>query len=413
MAEASQIIDSSIPISPPPGHEGKRIGIFMFGLLLVSYILMAADRYLFPVLAADIRNTFGFSLSNTGLLSTVFTLGIGVAGLPTGYLLTRYRRKTILLCGIVIFSSATALTTIASGFLSMLVCLAVQGVGMSMLATSLFALAANYFSANRAAAVGSVNVCYGIGGIIGPLFAGILRTGYATWHAPMIFFGGFGLAIAVLIFVFVRPWLSEVQQAKKTMLDAQGAASLMNRNTIILTTLSFLYGLSVYGFLGLYPTFLRENLHYSAADAGTVISFFGIGSLASVFGGWLGDRFSPKTVLSICMLFVAVLGYLFFLPSFGIYAREGLTFCYGVMGSSILYVNLAGYHMKALRRTLSGRGSGMFVSSLYAGAAFGGYLLGSLATSIGWVHASQIQISLLSLIGAGLSLGIQRDRMSA
>ena len=42
----------------------------------------------------------------------------------------------------------------------------------------------------------------------------------------------------------------------------------------------------------------------------------------------------------------------------------------------MLYVNLAGYHVKALRRSLSSRGSGMFVTSLYGGAAFGGYLLG-------------------------------------
>ncbi len=52
----------------PSGARG--VAIAMYCVLLVSYILMAADRYLFPVLAADIR-TFGFSLANTGLLSTM------------------------------------------------------------------------------------------------------------------------------------------------------------------------------------------------------------------------------------------------------------------------------------------------------------------------------------------------------
>src|SRR5713226_5614715 len=103
----------------------------MYCVLLLSYILMAADRYLFPVLAADVRKAFGFSLSNTGLLSTIFTLGLGLAGLPTGYLLARYSRKTVLLIGIAIFSGATALTTVAVGFFSMLLCLAAQGIGMS------------------------------------------------------------------------------------------------------------------------------------------------------------------------------------------------------------------------------------------------------------------------------------------
>jgi MFS transporter, DHA1 family, inner membrane transport protein len=399
---------------PAPSEKAGMggIAIAMFCVLLVSYVLMAADRYLFPVLAPDVRRAFGFSLSNTGLLSTIFTLGLGLAGLPTGYLLTRFSRKTVLLIGIAIFSGATALTTVAVGFFSMLVLLAAQGIGMSMLATSMFALAANFFSGNRAAAIGSVNFCYGLGGFLGPFLAGILRTSYGSWHAPMLAFGGFGFAMIAVIAVTVRPWFSETQQAAKTLADTGGASSLANRNSVILTILSVIHGLTMYGFLGLYPTFLRESLHYSPAAAGTVIGFYGIGALASILGGWLGDRVSPKLVLSGSLLAVAVLGSLFFLPSLGMGARETLAFCYGLTGSSVLYVNLAGYHVKALRRSLSSKGSGMFVTGLYGGAAFGGYLLGALATPYGWQLASEMDMSLLCLVGAVLALAIRPREMS-
>ena len=66
----------------------------MYCVLLVSCVLMAADRYLFPMLAVDVRRDFGFSLANTGLLATIFTLGLGLGGLPTGYLLARFPAKT-------------------------------------------------------------------------------------------------------------------------------------------------------------------------------------------------------------------------------------------------------------------------------------------------------------------------------
>src|SRR5258708_7155068 len=221
---ATSTTRAAAPTQPPSSQTGA-IAIAMFCVLLVSYVLMAADRYLFPVLAADVRKAFGFSLSNTGLLSTIFTLGLGLAGLPTGYLLARYSRKTVLLIGIAIFSGATALTTIALGFFSMLVLLAAQGIGMSMLATSMFALAASYFSNNRAAAIGSVNFCYGIGGFLGPFIAGILRTNYDTWHAPMLAFGGFGFVMIAVIMVTVRPWLSETQQAVQSKADTGGAAT--------------------------------------------------------------------------------------------------------------------------------------------------------------------------------------------
>jgi MFS family permease len=392
--------------------RARGVAIAMYCVLLVSYILMAADRYLFPVLAPDVRKAFGFSLANTGLLSTIFTLGLGIGGLPTGYLLARYSRKMVLLTGIVIFSSATALTTMVPGFWTMLVCLAAQGIGMSMLATSMFALAASYFSGYRSAAIGSVNFCYGIGGFLGPFLAGKLRQSYNTWHAPMLAFGLFGFVMVAIIAISVRPWFVETRRAVEIKADSGGAASLLNRNTIILTTLSLIHGLGMYGFLGLYPTFLRETLRYSPSDAGKVIGFFGIGALASIPCGWIGDRYSPKLVLSGSLLSIAVLGYLFFQISPTMLTREILTCIYGVTGSAVLYVNLAGYHVKALRRSMSSRGSGMFVTSLYGGAAFGGYLLGWIVGHGGWQLAAEIQMSLFSVIGAVLALALRSSEMS-
>jgi DHA1 family inner membrane transport protein len=384
----------------------------MYCVLLLSYTLMAADRYLFPVLAADVRKAFGFSLANTGLLATIFTLGLGVGGLPTGFLLARYSRKIVLMTGIVIFSAATALTTVVPGFWTMLICLAAQGIGMSMLATCMFALAASYFSGYRSAAIGSVNFSYGIGGFLGPYLAGKLRQSYNTWHAPMLAFGLSGFVMVVVIAAAVRPWFSETRRAAEVKADSGGAASLANRNTVILAILSVIHGLSMYGFLGLYPTFLRETLHYSPASAGTVIGFFGVGALASIPCGWIGDRFSPKLVLSGALLSSAVLGYLFFQASPSMPMRELLTFIYGVTGSAVLYVNLAGYHVKALRRSLSSSGSGMFVTSLYAGAAFGGLFLGKLANWGGWLRASEIEMSLFCFIGAILALALRPSEMS-
>src|SRR5258708_25838142 len=125
----------------------------MYCVLLVAYCLMAADRYLFPFLNSDVRKEFGFSVPTIGLLSTIFTLGLGIGGLPTGYLLSRFSRKTVLMLGIAIFSGATMLTTVAAGFWTMLLCLAVTCIRMASLATSRFALPASYFLNFPAAAI--------------------------------------------------------------------------------------------------------------------------------------------------------------------------------------------------------------------------------------------------------------------
>ncbi len=390
----------------------RNTAIAMYCVLLVAYSLMAADRYLFPFLNSDVRKEFGFSVPTIGLLSTIFTLGLGIGGLPTGYLLSRFSRKTVLMLGIAIFSGATMLTTVAGGFWTMLFCLAVTGIGMAMLATSMFALAASYFIKYRAAAIGSVNFCYGIGGFYAPILASAFLLSYKTWRAPMLAFGLFGFITLVLILLFVRTWFSETRRAAQARADAGGASTLLNRNSVLLTILSMLHGLSMYGFLGLYPLYLREGLHFPPGTAGGVYKFFGVGALASILCGWLGDRFSPRVVLSGGFLCSAGLGYLFFHGSSSVLAASIMTCTYGVVASSILYVNLAGYHVKAVRGSLASRASGMFVTSLYAAAAFAGLLMGWIEAHHGWPMAGMIQMSVLSIVGAALALALRPSEMS-
>jgi MFS transporter, DHA1 family, inner membrane transport protein len=384
-------------------------------VLLFSYVINAMDRQLFPLLAPDVRREYGFSLAGIGLLSTIFTLGMAVAGLPTGYLLARLSRKAVLQIGIAIFSAGTILTVVAHGFADMLTYRAATGIGEAMELTALLAIAANQFTHNRAAAVGSVNSCFALGAIIGPILGGLLLSAYRSWRIPMIFFGLLGAATMVLIALVVRrsftETLAETLGESQPNDDVRGAPRLANRNTILLTLMSLIGGLVIYGYLGMYPTFLREALHYTPAAAGAVVGGFGLGALGSVAGGWLGDRSSPRQVLSAAFLCAAVLGYLLFHTS-ALAIQVGLSFAWGLVVSGTIYVNLAGYHVKSVRSHLANRTSGIFVTSLYGSAAFGGYLMGWIVGRSGWVTAGEVQLTALSLLGASLALALQPAAMA-
>src|SRR3954470_13117042 len=82
----------------------RTAALAMFGLLLVSYTLMSADRYLISMLGPDIRTALRLSLPQMGALTTMFTFGIALAGLPGGALIARTSRRTVLLLGIALFS---------------------------------------------------------------------------------------------------------------------------------------------------------------------------------------------------------------------------------------------------------------------------------------------------------------------
>src|SRR4051795_13696448 len=126
--------------------------VAMFGLLLASYAINAMDRQIFPLLLPEVRQEYGFSLADGGLLSTIFTLGMAIAGIPTGFLLARLSRKSVLILGIAIFSLGTGITVISRGFGDMLLYRASTGIGEAMQPTVLIAIAANYFERYRAAA---------------------------------------------------------------------------------------------------------------------------------------------------------------------------------------------------------------------------------------------------------------------
>jgi DHA1 family inner membrane transport protein len=394
-------------------HSGpKKAAMAMFGLLLVTYILMVADRFLVSMLATDIRGALDLSVPNMFALTTMFTLGLGIGGLPAAALITRYSRKTVLLTGLILLSGATLLFTKATGFATMFVFIVLQGVGMSFLATSMFSLSTSYFAANRVAALGLVNLCFGLGSLLGHRIIGEMRTATGSWEMPMLIFGFTGIALAILIFLFVRPWFSEVKPAAKHLVDSGGADTLKNRNTILLTMMSATYGMVIYGFLGTYPSFVLTVLELTHAEMGAIMMWFGVGGLTSYYGGKLGDKFSSKSVLFTCSLTLGVVTLFLFMPDLSMLTYKLLAFLVGVFGAAIVYTNLAGGHVKSLKRSLTSKGSGMFVTSVYGGAALGGYTMGLLVDNWSWAVAGRIQISLLCMVIAVLALALRQSEFS-
>jgi MFS family permease len=392
----------------------RAIAIAAITVLILSYCVNAMDRTLFPLLLTDVRKEYGFTLPQAGLMATVFTIGMALAGIPTGYLMSRYTRKTVIQVGIVIYSAMTIVTVAAHGFADMLLYRAITGVGEAMQLTALLAVFSSYFSRYRAAGVGILNYAYAGGAFIGPKLGARLLENYGTWRAPMIIYGLVGLAMMVLIAAVVRPALSEANSATQPnqAKSAGGATTLKNLNTFVLVLLSVVFGLALYGYLGMYPTFLREQLHYTPADAASVMSIYGLGVLVSVISGWLGDRFSPRLVLGTSFLLASAIAAILFNGPSDFATQAGFSLVLGAAFSGTIFVNLAACHVKSVSADLSGRASGLFVTSVYGSATIAGYVIGWIVGLAGWTVAGNIQLVLLCLAGAVISLALKPDRMA-
>src|SRR5258708_2553752 len=250
-----------------PRISGTGVAVAAIIILICSYCVNVMDRTLFPLLLTDGGREYCLTVPQARLVATIVTV-------------------------------------VAVGFADMLFYRAVTGIGEAMQLTALLAVFSSYFSRYRAAGVGILNYAYAGGAAIGPALGAALLVGYGTWRAPMIVFGMIGFVMMALIAAVVRPRLSETNTAKQPQatIAAGGSPTLANRNTCVLVFLSIIFGLALYGYLGMYPTFLREQLDHAPAGAGRVMGVYGLGGLVSVVSGWLGDRFSPRVILGTSFL---------------------------------------------------------------------------------------------------------------
>ncbi|MFC0111752.1 MFS transporter [Kibdelosporangium aridum] len=384
------------PTTPVP----PLVVIAGFTLLAVSFMINAMDRQVFYPLLPDIRTTYGFSLSEGGLLATGFTLGMAGAGLPAGYLADRVSRKTLLVVSIVIYSVGTLLTPAATGFADMAVYRLVSGFGEGMQATALYAAIGAFFFVRRSLMLGLFGFAFGVGVFFGPIIGTSLAGSYGTWHAPFIAFGSVGLLLAVLIGLFVGRRLTEAVAGaaqRETMNYDYLPASPYNRNTRLLAVATAAGGLTVYGFLGLYPTYLRTELHFTPGQTALATSLIGAGAATSLFSGWLADRFDPRKVLLVTYAGLAVSAWFVFNGADTPTWHYVTSFIMATFGLGSLFTNCNSTIQRSVRPEHVGRAAGLFVTTYYVPAAVSGYVFAELVDVLGWTQAALWQFTIVPL----------------
>ena len=391
------------------------VAVVMLVLVAASYVINAMDRQVFSVVLPPIREDFSFSLAQGGFLSTIFTLGIGLAGVPSGYLLDRYPRKVVMLIGIAIYSIFTILTALALGFLDMSLYRAITGIGESMQNAALFSAVGAYFYSRRAMALGTLNFAYGLGSFFGPLFGGVMLQSTGSWKLPFYVYGVLGLVFIGIIGFFVTRRFTEQEEPPSVTaasVDERMPERLLNRNLIIGIITAAIVGTSMYGYLGLYPSFLQEELGFTPTQAGFALSMFGLGALMGIPAGYLGDRFPQRWVIIGALVGAIVTGYVLFNLITTPLQHNVLSFLEGMFASGFLFVNVYSLMQRSVKTTIIGRASGAFITSLYVPSALAGYLFAFLVGRFDWGGAAIVQLVLIPLIGIVAMLFLDPSRIN-
>ena len=269
----------------------------MLALLTAINFFNYIDRSVLFAIQPLAQKEFHVSDEKFGLLGSAFFFTYMIAAPLLGWLADRYPRKLIITTGILLWSGATLLTAFAYDFNALLVRHTIVGIGEASYAAAAPSLIADLFHENRRGRMlAFFFMAIPVGTAMGYLIGGVLGERYG-WRTPFYVGAvpGFLLALALV-------FLHEPERGKADLLretpERASVLGLARNGAFITATLGMaMMTFCIGGLQQWMPTFLvrirgmgvdRANLMFGAS---TAIA----GTVATLLGGWLGDRLLRRT----------------------------------------------------------------------------------------------------------------------
>ena len=271
---------------------------YVLWLLFCVYVINFVDRQIMTILLQPIKDEFGFSDSQMGLLTGLaFALFYATLGIPIASWADRANRAKIITYSIMIWSLFTAVCGLVQNFWHLLVARIGVGIGEAGCSPPSYSLISDYFPRERrATAISTYSM-----GIYGGVFVGFLLGGWIEytlgWRYAFMVVGLPGVLVALVVRLSLREPPRGLSDPGKAVTEPLGIAHTI-RN--LWTSLSFrhmavaaaLHALVGYGVGGFSPAFLARSHGMSTQAIGTWMAVItaGGGIVGTFIGGYVCDR---------------------------------------------------------------------------------------------------------------------------
>ena len=253
----------------------------------------------------EVRQQFGVSAGQVGLLITVFTLPGVFLTFLAGALSDRFGRKKILVPSLLVFGIAGGACVLAPNFETLLLLRVLQGVGAASLGALNVTLVGDLFSGReRTTALGYNSSVLNIGTASYPALGGALAA--FGWYYP---FALPLLAIPVAILVLFSLRNPEPRNEQELKEKAQSIwESAKNGRVIGLFANTFVIFVLLFGALIAYlPSFISERFGSGSFFIGVVLASTSVtAAFTSTQAGRLAHRFSEKALIRSSYLLYAI-----------------------------------------------------------------------------------------------------------
>ncbi|HLW87203.1 MAG TPA: MFS transporter [Terriglobales bacterium] len=266
------------------------------GLLTTLNLLNYIDRSVLFAVQPLVQTEFHLSNTQVGYLTSAF-LGFYMVAAPfTGPLADRYSRKMIIVFGAIFWSALTLLTAVTHTYWELLVRHTLVGVGEATFVTIAPTFVADLFPEGmRGRIFGIFYLAIPVGTAAGYLLGGKLGPSMG-WRYPFYLAAAPGFLLALAILFVPEPPRGQFDSLKET--PERGTILGLTRNKAFWTvTLGMAASTFSLGGIQVWmPTFLSRARGYTLESANLVFGAIVVvdGILASLIGGWLGDRLLPR-----------------------------------------------------------------------------------------------------------------------
>ena len=274
----------------------------LLGLLWLVAFLNSADRTIVIAVMPQLRSEFGLTDTQLALISSTFFWVYAVAAFLSGRLGDRLSRSRVILYGLVFWSIATGVSSLAAGFVMFVMLRGVVALGESTYFPSATALISDWHEPrlrSRALSLHQTAVFAGAG--LGALTSGIIADRLG-WRVPYLIYGAAGLALCFVI----RNWVHDAPAIRSMAVsrhDNRGAgplrAVLASAPALCLCVVFFLATGAATGLTVWAPTYVHDamglDLGDSALYGSATINVAGF--VAVSLGGLLADALMRRSVI--------------------------------------------------------------------------------------------------------------------
>ena len=377
--------------------------VVLTALNFVNYI----DRSVLFAVQPLVQREFPGSDAKFGLLTTAFFFCYMVTAPFVGWLADRYPRRLIMCVGALLWSAATLLTAVTHNFTELMIRHTLVGVGEATFVAIAPSFLADLHPENRRARVLSVfYLAIPVGTALGYLLGGAAGARWG-WRAPFLVGAVPGVLLGLLLLFVPEPTRGAQDHLAVTV--QRGTFLGLWRNpafwtgTLGMAMMTFAIG----GMQVWMPTFLSRMRGVPLAEANLRFGLMTLaaGILATMLGGWLGDKMEARKRGGHCL--ISAIGMTLALPAVLLAVFQAGTWMYPAifMGEFFLLLNTAPLNAAILNSVSAPIRSTAFAVNIFTihllGDAFSPSLMGYIS------DRSNMQMAFVaSSVAIALSAGV-------